>query len=194
MRWWDIACRPMSPERGPSDFHYVDDPATAFFSKLTRFLKEAGALNRLKSQASSFSTRTARGCGDVPLFVEHCEAAVAEIDVRRRWLDEQGRRELSFSFVVLGTTRSKIWRRISLSRKAVQPIHRERRMVRNLIVAIELAEPAVSKVQRHSPLCGCRSSPPRCVSSGRKPADVTPPAKVLVARLVKAFQLRDSLA
>src|SRR5258706_9509302 len=39
--------------------------------------------------------------GDVPLFVEHCEAAVAEVDVTRRWLDEQGRRELSFSFDVL---------------------------------------------------------------------------------------------
>src|SRR5258708_29857072 len=39
--------------------------------------------------------------GDVPLFVEHCEAAVAEVDVTRRWLDEQGRHELSFSFDVL---------------------------------------------------------------------------------------------
>ena len=43
----------------------------------------------------------ATGYGDVPLFVEHCEAAVAEVDVTRRWLDEQGRRELSFSFDVL---------------------------------------------------------------------------------------------
>src|SRR6202790_3534045 len=33
--------------------------------------------------------------------------------------------------------------------EAAKPIHRERRMVRNLIVEIELAEPAVSKVQRH---------------------------------------------
>jgi hypothetical protein len=33
--------------------------------------------------------------------------------------------------------------------EAAQPIHRERRMVRNLIVEIELAEPAVSKVQHH---------------------------------------------
>src|SRR4029077_11118858 len=33
--------------------------------------------------------------------------------------------------------------------EAAQPIHRERRMVRNLVVEIELAEPAVSKVQRH---------------------------------------------
>jgi len=39
--------------------------------------------------------------GDVPLFVEHCEAAAAEVDVTRRWLDQQGRRELSFSFDVL---------------------------------------------------------------------------------------------
>src|SRR6478752_5691675 len=39
--------------------------------------------------------------GDVPLFVEHCETAVAEVDVTRRWLDQQGRRELSFSFDVL---------------------------------------------------------------------------------------------
>ena len=39
--------------------------------------------------------------GDVPLFVEHCEAAVAEAYVMRRWLDQQGRCELSFSFDVL---------------------------------------------------------------------------------------------
>jgi hypothetical protein len=31
--------------------------------------------------------------------------------------------------------------------EAAKPIHRERRMVRNLIVEIELAEPAVSKMQ-----------------------------------------------
>src|SRR6266540_7114417 len=37
----------------------------------------------------------------VPLFVEHCEAVAAEIDVTRRWLGEQGRRELSLSFDVL---------------------------------------------------------------------------------------------
>ena len=30
--------------------------------------------------------------GDVPHFVEHCEAVAAEIDVKRRWLGEQGRR------------------------------------------------------------------------------------------------------
>jgi len=39
--------------------------------------------------------------GDVPLFVEHCEAVGAEADVTRRRLDEQGRRGLSFSFDVL---------------------------------------------------------------------------------------------
>ena len=39
--------------------------------------------------------------GDVPFFVEHCEAAVAEVDVTRRLLDQQGRRELIFSFDVL---------------------------------------------------------------------------------------------
>src|SRR6516225_9396902 len=39
--------------------------------------------------------------GDVPLFVEHCEAAAAEVDVTRRWLDEQGRRKLSFSYDAL---------------------------------------------------------------------------------------------
>ena len=33
--------------------------------------------------------------------------------------------------------------------EAAQPIRRERRMVWNLIVEIELAEPAVRKVQRH---------------------------------------------
>ena len=33
--------------------------------------------------------------------------------------------------------------------ETAKPIHREGRMVRNLIVEIELAEPAVSKVQRH---------------------------------------------
>jgi hypothetical protein len=49
----------------------------------------------------------------------------------------------------VATTRSKIWRRIPLSPEAAEPIHRERRMVRNLIVEIEVAEPAVSKVQRH---------------------------------------------
>ena len=27
--------------------------------------------------------------GDVPHFVEHCEAVAAEIDVKRRWLGEQ---------------------------------------------------------------------------------------------------------
>ena len=27
---------------------------------------------------------------DVPLFVEHCEAVAAEIDIKRRWLGEQG--------------------------------------------------------------------------------------------------------
>ena len=32
--------------------------------------------------------------------------------------------------------------------EAAKPIHRERRMVRNLIVEIELAEPAVGKMQR----------------------------------------------
>jgi len=43
------------------------------------------------------------------------------------------------------TTRSKIWRRMS----PAEPVHRERRMVRNLVVEIELAEPAVGEVQRH---------------------------------------------
>jgi hypothetical protein len=33
--------------------------------------------------------------------------------------------------------------------EAAEPVHRERRMVWNLVVEIELAEPAVSKVQRH---------------------------------------------
>ena len=32
---------------------------------------------------------------DVPLFVEHCEAVAAEIDVKLRWLGEQARRGLS---------------------------------------------------------------------------------------------------
>ena len=35
------------------------------------------------------------------LFVEHCEAVAAEVDVTRRWLGEQGRRGLSFSSDVL---------------------------------------------------------------------------------------------
>src|SRR5258705_12282187 len=47
------------------------------------------------------SVRVDGEVGDVPLFVEHCEAAVAEVDVTRRWLNEQGRHELSFSFDVL---------------------------------------------------------------------------------------------
>jgi hypothetical protein len=33
--------------------------------------------------------------------------------------------------------------------EAAEPVHRERRMVRNLVVQIELAEPAVGKVQGH---------------------------------------------
>jgi hypothetical protein len=33
--------------------------------------------------------------------------------------------------------------------EAAKPIHRERRMMRNLVLEIELAEPAVSEVQRH---------------------------------------------
>src|SRR6202030_2547651 len=37
---------------------------------------------------------------DVPLFVELCEAVAAEIDVKRRWLGEQGRR-VSFCFGAL---------------------------------------------------------------------------------------------
>ena len=37
---------------------------------------------------------------DVPVFVEHCEAVAAKIDVKRRWLGEQGRR-VSFCFDVL---------------------------------------------------------------------------------------------
>jgi len=36
----------------------------------------------------------------VPLFVEYCEAVAAEIDVRRRWIGEQGRRK-SFCFCEL---------------------------------------------------------------------------------------------
>ena len=32
---------------------------------------------------------------DVPLFVEHCEAVAAEIDVKLRWIGEQARRGLS---------------------------------------------------------------------------------------------------
>jgi hypothetical protein len=28
--------------------------------------------------------------GDVPLFVEHCEAVAAKVDVKRRWHGEQG--------------------------------------------------------------------------------------------------------
>jgi hypothetical protein len=35
------------------------------------------------------------GNADVPLFVEHCEAVAAEIDVKLRWLGEQARRGLS---------------------------------------------------------------------------------------------------
>ena len=35
------------------------------------------------------------GHRDIPLFVEHCEAVAAGIDIKRRWLDEQGRRGLS---------------------------------------------------------------------------------------------------
>ena len=34
---------------------------------------------------------------DVPLFVEHCEAVAAEIDVKLRWLGEQARRGLVWS-------------------------------------------------------------------------------------------------
>src|SRR5665811_2202277 len=42
--------------------------------------------------------KTIRGmAGDVPLFVEHCEAVAAKVDVKRRWLGEQGCR-VSFCF------------------------------------------------------------------------------------------------
>lgn len=39
--------------------------------------------------------RLDRRLADVPLFVEHCEAVAAEIDVKLRWLGEQARRGLS---------------------------------------------------------------------------------------------------
>src|SRR6516225_9764370 len=47
------------------------------------------------------------------------------------------------------TTRSKTWRRISLSRKRPSRFTENVEWCGNLVVEIELAEPAVSKVQRH---------------------------------------------
>jgi len=42
-------------------------------------------------------SEAAEGFGrDVPLFVEHCEAVAAAINVKLRWLGEQARRGLSF--------------------------------------------------------------------------------------------------
>ena len=45
------------------------------------------------------------------------------------------------------TTRSKMWRKTSLSPKSMQPVLREGRVVRNLVIEIELAEPAVCQMQ-----------------------------------------------
>src|SRR5713101_8225088 len=50
-----------------------------------------------QSRKCSVVEMLCRACRrDVPLFVEHCEAVAAEIDIKRRWLGEQGRRGLSF--------------------------------------------------------------------------------------------------
>jgi hypothetical protein len=64
--------------------------------------REGHVLRALSVKEAEASTRTTLGqmLGDVPLFVEHCEAVAAEIDVKRRWLDEQGRR-VSFCSGVL---------------------------------------------------------------------------------------------
>jgi len=45
----------------------------------------------LSEDQSFFAPKSTPG-RDVTLFVEHCEAVVAKIDVNRRWLGEQGRR------------------------------------------------------------------------------------------------------
>jgi hypothetical protein len=53
-------------------------------------------VNELKQQTMvrTTSMQAAADCvpRDVPLFVEHCEAVAAEIDIKRRWLGEQGYR------------------------------------------------------------------------------------------------------
>src|SRR4249919_282299 len=65
-------------------------------SKFTyvEFHEKAGKMN-----GAAFMANVVKG--DVPLFVEHCEAVAAKVEVTRRWLGEQGRRELRVSFDVL---------------------------------------------------------------------------------------------
>lgn len=66
-----------------------------FVRSQTRIVDDAAP-----ATAASTSSLVNASSGDVPLFVEHCEAVAAEVDVTRRWLGEQGRRGLSFSFDV----------------------------------------------------------------------------------------------
>jgi hypothetical protein len=48
--------------------------------------------------ALTLNTRTSATTEDVPLFVEYCEAVAAEINVKRRWLGEQGRVKKLFGY------------------------------------------------------------------------------------------------
>ena len=51
-----------------------------------------GLESRKRISGSCFFTAFVSRVADVPLFVEHCEAVAAEIDVKLRWLGEQARR------------------------------------------------------------------------------------------------------
>ena len=69
------------------------------------FKAHLDALNWVKTQSQAWlqgrgdttsgEYRAIADEADVPLFVEHCEAVAAEIDVKLRWLGEQARRGLS---------------------------------------------------------------------------------------------------
>jgi transposase len=90
---------------------YERDPAAIEAWKRDTYPSIAARAKRLGAEiyfwdesgfrADAVQGRTWGVKGDVPLFVEHCEAVVAEVDVTRRWLGEQGRRGLSFSCDVL---------------------------------------------------------------------------------------------
>ena len=64
---------------------------TMIAATTSKYVSERSIRNSWSCDACGFGFGTA----DVPLFVEHCEAVAAEIDVKLRWLGEQARRGLS---------------------------------------------------------------------------------------------------